>query len=186
LLAAVALLAPMYFFMSDGQDVGVDFPLSNYQRVADTTAADELPVESVPVVVLSTDEVPVEEQTEAAMLTEDATPSAPVALAEQDRLLIQSLLAEAKAFYDAGAIVTPVQSNAVSNLTQVLHMDPTNEEGLRLMYLSAVRLVDEAELAHEAGNDYLARNLVEDVLGFHPEFRDARDLLESWTRTPDS
>ena len=64
-------------------------------------------------------------------------------------------------------------------------MDPSNEEGLRLMYRSAVTLIEEAEAAHAAGDNFLARNLVEDVLGFHPEFDDARALLDSWTRVPE-
>jgi hypothetical protein len=121
---------------------------------------------------------------EAPALEPSPAPADQAKRSEAERLLIASLLAEAKAYLKAGSIVTPVQANAVSNLTEVLSIDPSNEEGLQLMYLSAVTLIEEAETAHAAGDDYLARNLVEDVLGFHPEFDDARALLDSWTRVP--
>jgi len=107
------------------------------------------------------------------------------ALSREDRLLIASLLAEANAYYQAGSIVMPFQSNAVSNLTQVLSMDPANREALRLMQLCEEALIERAAEVHAAGNNFLARNLVEGVLEFYPELDDARALLNSWTRTPE-
>ncbi len=101
-------------------------------------------------------------------------------LTEQEAARVAVLVAEAQALFDSGNIVTPVHDNAVGRLIEVLTLDPTNEAGLRLMYQSAVRLVEEAEAAHEAGDDYLARNLLEDVLGFHPDFEMARQLQKDW------
>lgn len=195
LIAAAALLAPMCLFLADASKLGIDFPLSNY-RPLNETAQVTGSVERSPLQQQTMEESvavasapPVEsavESTVAAAAPAPVPAEQPVpAVDDEAQLLIDSLLAEAKAFYDAGLIVTPVQANAVSNLTQVLSIDPRNEEGLRLMYLSAVTLIEEAEAAHAAGDNYLARNLVEDVLGFHPEFDDARALLDSWTRVPE-
>lgn len=122
---------------------------------------------------------------QADQLPPEAAPAAATegsgALSDEQAVQVAALLAEAQALFDAGAIVTPVHENAVGVLIRVLTLDPTNEAGLNLMYLSAVRLVEEAEAAHAAGNDYLARNLLEDVLGFHPEFEMARKLQEDWS-----
>jgi len=96
---------------------------------------------------------------------------------------VETLLAEAQTLFDADSIVTPGR-NAVKALIQLLTLDPSNEAGLRLMYLSAARLLDQARAAHAAGDEYLARNLVEEVLGFHPEFAEAKDLLSSWSHGP--
>jgi len=183
LIAVLAMLAPMCVFLDDTSKLGVAFSLTHYRPLSESTAlpiqvdpappVHETPVQRRPVTVAS-QEVP-----KTQIVPEEVS-----ARSEQERLLIASLLAEAKAYYQAGSIVTPVEANAVSNLTQLLRIDPGNEEGLRLMYMSAVTLIKEAEAAHAAGNDYLARNLVEDVLGFHPELDDARALLDSWTRVP--
>ncbi|TNF89741.1 MAG: hypothetical protein EP301_02455 [Gammaproteobacteria bacterium] len=204
LIAAAALLAPMYLFLVDGHKLGIDFPLTNYlplETAAVPTSNSAVQASPAPAhadtamtaeSVSSTLEplpaaMPVGQEASVPIETSlrswpDEQPSTEAA---QQQLLIASLLAEAKAFYNAGLIVTPTEANAVSHLTQVLGMDPTNEEGLRLMYMSAVTLIKEAEAAYAAGDNYLARNLVEDVLGFHPEFDDARALLDSWTRVPE-
>ena len=188
LIAAAALLAPMYLFLVDGQKLGVDFPLTNYRPLEESVQTmgtiERSPAAGVEDLEQAEDKAPVlpERTVEPAPMPQpEQTPAAD----EQEQLLIASLLAEAKAFYDAGQIVTPIEANTVSHLTQVLSMDPSNEEGLRLMYRSAVTLIEEAEAAHAAGDNFLARNLVEDVLGFHPEFDDARALLDSWTRVPE-
>ncbi len=193
LIAATALLTPMYLFLVDGHKLGIDFPLTNY-RPLDESVQVSGTIERVPQPAINTvsSDVPTTDAASEADSVLPVQPSVPIqrepeapVANEQQHLLIASLLAEAKAFYDAGLIVTPIEANAVSHLTQVLSMDPTNEKGLRLMYLSAVTLIEEAQAAHEAGDNYLARNLVEEVLGFHPEFDDARALLDSWSRTPE-
>ena len=185
LIAATALLAPMCLYLVDGRKLGVDFPLTNYRPLEESVQAtgtiERSPAPSVEEIEVAASLPPQPTAESAPTRQPEQTP----ALDEQKQLLIASLLAEAKAFYDAGRIVTPIEANTVSHLTQVLSMDPTNEEGLRLMYLSAVTLIEEAEAAHAAGDNFLARNLVEDVLGFHPEFDDARALLDSWTRAPE-
>jgi len=210
LIAAAALLAPMCLFLVEGQKLGIDFPLTNYRPLdtagepavsgqqsplAQPVRAETLPEKATPAALSPTPVTPAGPSTATPATEESTTPAEapaprvpeqqPSPADEQQRLLIASLLAEAKAFYTAGLIVTPIEANTVSHLTQVLSMDPTNEEGLRLMYMSAVTLIEEAEAAHAAGDNFLARNLVEDVLGFHPEFDDARALLDSWTRVPE-
>jgi hypothetical protein len=191
LIAASALLAPMCLFLVDGQKLGVDFPLTNY-RPLEESVQNMGSIERSPAPIVEEVEEIEEIKLEAPVLPQPTAETGPnplpeqaPAVDEQQQLLIASLLAEAKAFYDAGRIVTPIEANAVSHLTQVLSMDPFNEAGLRLMYLSAVTLIEEAEAAHAAGDNFLARNLVEDVLGFHPEFDEARALLDSWTRVPE-
>ncbi len=188
LVAAAALLAPTYLYLIDGQTLGVDFPLTNYlplteQGIETSQSTETLARRSSARTAAQPSSPATLPAPEEPATFRDIRPLP--ANSEQEQLLIASLLAEAKAFYDAGLIVTPVQANTVSHLTQVLNMDPGNEEGLRLMYLSAVTLIEEAEAAHAAGDNFLARNLVEDVLGFHPEFDDARALLDSWARTPE-
>lgn len=202
LLAATVLLAPTYLYLADGHKLGVDFPLSNYLPLPAASAAPATtattagpgataaPAEGTPAIGQPdpTGSPTLPEVADAGAAQDQRAAAAqpePSAAEVRQQLLIDSLLAEAKAYYNAGLIVSPVESNTVSHLTQVLNMDPTNEEGLQLMYLSAVTLIREAEAAHAAGNDYLARNLVEDVLGFHPEFDDARALLDSWARVPE-
>ncbi len=186
LIAAAALLAPMCLFLADPRGLGVDFPLSNYRSPDEQV---QTPVALEPVPVTGAEPMAGSPQTPdlqpLAIEIPQTAPVDPSPRNEADALLIASLLAEARAYYDAGSIVTPAHANAVNNLTQVLNMDPSNEEGLKLMYMSAVALIEEAEAAHAAGNEFLARNLVEEVLGFHPEFDDARALLDSWTRVPE-
>jgi hypothetical protein len=190
LMAAAALLTPMYLFLADGHKLGVDFPLTNYRPLSESVQP-PTPAQGTVERTQAPDRRSALAENNIAIpaptpdRAEPAAPAAPAAN-NQEQLLIASLLAEAKAYYDAGLIVTPIEANTVSHLTQVLSMDPTNEAGLQLMYLSAVTLIEEAQAAHAAGDNYLARNLVEDVLGFHPEFDDARALLDSWSRVPES
>jgi hypothetical protein len=109
-----------------------------------------------------------------------ATPATSHTLTDVQVARVGLLLDEAQTLFDADHIVTPLRDNAVERLIKLLAIDPTNDAGLHLMYLCAARLVEEAEAAHAAGNDYLARNLLEDVLGFHPEFEPARQLRKEW------
>ena len=183
LIAAVALLTPMYLFLVDGGKLGVDFPLTNYRPLNESPLTTGTIERSSPAPAAIEHAAPTELEPAADAVPEPLPQQVPAV--NEQQLLIASLLAEAKAFYDAGQIVSPVHANTVSHLTQVLSMDPANEEGLKLMYRSALTLIEEAQAAHDAGDSFLARNLVEDVLGFHPEFDDARALLDSWTRTPE-
>ena len=95
------------------------------------------------------------------------------------------LLLEAEVLYSSGSIVTPIERNAVKTLTEVLTADPQNERALRLMYLCASQLLDQARSAYAAGDYFAARNLVEEVLGFHPELAEAKAMLKSWSEVAD-
>ncbi|MEM8769314.1 MAG: hypothetical protein AAGE43_17885, partial [Pseudomonadota bacterium] len=139
----------------------------------------EAPPAAMPAAVAPSNATPAADR-QAFSLPAIPTPMVQPVRSEAEVFLIASLLAEARALYDAGDIVSPVQANAVDRLTQVLNLDRTNETGLRLMYLCAMKLIEQAQTAYDAGDHYLARNLVEDVLGFHPELEDARTLLDDW------
>ncbi|MGD8830092.1 MAG: hypothetical protein PVF57_05765 [Pseudomonadales bacterium] len=210
ILAAALLAAPMVLFMGERRPEGVAIdasaaapepghPMIATPPVPETTepaamgepqADQPAPIEqngsvATPVSSDETPASPAEPQTATAgapptaEMATDTPPTTP-ALTDAQAARIGVLLDEAQVLYDADHIVTPVHDNAVSRLTEVLHMDPGNEAGLHLMYLSAERLVEEAQAAHAAGDDYLARNLLEDVLGFHPEFEPARKLRREW------
>jgi hypothetical protein len=96
--------------------------------------------------------------------------------------VLETLLMEAQRLYSSGAIVAPVEYNAVGLLERILYTDPTNERALELMYQCATRMLNRARAARAGGNEYAARNLVEEVLGFHPDFPEAHQLLESWSQ----
>jgi hypothetical protein len=68
------------------------------------------------------------------------------------------------------------ERNAVRVLTEILRADPDNEAAMQLMYQCASELVAEASAARDAGDEYQARNLVEEVLAFHPSHPGALDL----------
>jgi hypothetical protein len=65
----------------------------------------------------------------------------------------------------AGTIYDVGERNAVQALTEILRADPDNEQAMQLMYQCASQLVADAAAARDAGEDYQARNLVEEVLG---------------------
>ncbi|MGE0624118.1 MAG: hypothetical protein AB7I04_05195 [Pseudomonadales bacterium] len=207
-VAALVLLIPMALLLDAPEELGVHLPSSGYLEpgqvveplwpedpppapvvtrraapaIEPTVTVSEPVIEAAPSAVgetLAAEPSPLEDPLPVADRP-DESPAPERTLSDAEAARVAALLVEAQALYDAGAIVTPVHENAVSRLTQVLRLDPTNEAGLALMYDSALRLTEEAQAAHDAGDDYLARNLLEDVLGFHPDFEMARKLQQDW------
>jgi len=80
-------------------------------------------------------------------------------------------------------VITPPGRNAVEVLSEVLYDDPDNEEALQLMQRCADTLVADAQRALFRGDEFAARNLVEDVLAFHPTHGDANALWRRLTGT---
>lgn len=108
-----------------------------------------------------------------------APPVLTPAAADLDPELQQALetqLAEAERLMAQGMIIDPRGSNAIKILIAVLNTDPTNERGLALIYECAMQLLDQARAANAAGDEFLARNLTEEVLAFHPTLPDALEL----------
>ena len=85
-------------------------------------------------------------------------------------------MAQAEALFLAGSIVWPVDQNAVKILEQILYQDPHHAGALQLIFRCADQLMNEAKAAQAAGDVYAARNLVEEVLAFHPQYEEARIL----------
>ena len=74
-----------------------------------------------------------------------------------------------------------VVANAVKELSNILYVDPTNPEALNLMSDSANKLVSAAVEAYAAGLEFEARNILEEVLAFHPEHAKANEYWQQWT-----
>lgn len=94
------------------------------------------------------------------------------------------LLADAQALFQQGDIVDPPGRNAVATLVALLKLNPENEGAMALMFDCTVRLLDEARDAVRAGEDFQARNIVEEVLAFHPSQPDALQLWEELVGRP--
>jgi hypothetical protein len=101
-----------------------------------------------------------------------------------DEALQKSLIArlqEAETYLDSGDIISPAGANAVIVLKRILAVDPTNAQALKLMYQCASALLAQADEAQAAGDTFLARNLVEEVLAFHPTHPDANQRWDQLT-----
>lgn len=92
-------------------------------------------------------------------------------------------LALARQLLEREDVITPPDRNAVDVLSELLYDDPENTEALRLMQRCADTLVTDAQRALFRGDEFTARNLVEEVLAFHPTHGDANEL---WRRLTDS
>jgi hypothetical protein len=93
----------------------------------------------------------------------------------------EPLLREAVALLERGAIVTPGRENAVRIALDVLAADPDNAGAAELLDACALRLVEQARALYREGNHFEARNLLEDVEGFHPGYGPALELLSAWS-----
>lgn len=89
---------------------------------------------------------------------------------------LETRIEEAEMLLSAGTIYDVGERNAVQVLTEILRADPDNEQAMQLMFQCASQLVADAAAASDAGDDYQARNLVEEVLAFHPSHPGALEL----------
>lgn len=90
-------------------------------------------------------------------------------------------IALARRLLEEGAVIAPPERNAVDVVSEVLYDDPTNDDALRLMQRCADTLVDDAQRALFRGDEFGARNLVEEVLAFHPSHEGAKALWQRLT-----
>ena len=98
--------------------------------------------------------------------------------------LVERRMANARALLDAGQITEPPGNNAVYELKIVLYREPENEAALALMGEAAERMLVAATTAYDAGLEFEARNLLEELLAFHPDHAEANRLWAQWTGSP--
>ena len=98
--------------------------------------------------------------------------------------LVARRMANARALLDAGQITEPPGNNAVYELKIVLYREPANETALALMGEAAERMLVAATTAYDAGLEFEARNLLEELLAFHPDHAEANRLWAEWTGSP--
>jgi hypothetical protein len=126
-----------------------------------------------------------QEETEAVPQP-DLTPThivQPVTEVPPPDQFVQTSLSKARDFMAKGFITAPPDRNAVMHLQLALYKDPTNAEALELMSIAAQRVLAAAVEGHQAGLEYEARNLLEELLAFHPEHAEANRLWREWVTT---
>jgi hypothetical protein len=84
----------------------------------------------------------------------------------------------------SGEINNPVGISATSLILSVLGADPGNARAITLLNRAADRLVTQAEQAYSAGEEFQARNTLEEVFAFHPRFGPANQRWREWTGRP--
>jgi hypothetical protein len=105
-----------------------------------------------------------------------------VATVRQPPAELQRYLDDARSLYEAGYIITPPQRSSVSVLRLVLEQDDGNPAALLLLERCADHLISAAKEAEQVGLAYEARNLIEEVLAFHPHHAEANALWARWTQ----
>ncbi len=89
-------------------------------------------------------------------------------------------LARARRLLSDGFIVSPPRRNAVAVLGSLLTDQPANAAGLALLGECADLLVAQAVDAKQRGEDFEARNTLEEVLSFSPGHQRALRLQRRW------
>jgi len=85
-------------------------------------------------------------------------------------------LARARRLFNAGKIITPLDNNAVRAVRWILNSSPEYQQAQLLLDQCADRLLSQASSAYASGEEYQARNLVEEVLAFNPQYAPAEEL----------
>ena len=96
----------------------------------------------------------------------------------QNLAKLKLLNKRASELFVAGELHTPGKVSVVSIAGEMLALEPANPDGLAWLRRAADVLVLEARNVLATGDRFEARNLIEDVLGFHPTHADA---LELWS-----
>jgi hypothetical protein len=153
----------------------IEEPQPSASDAPTTSAPPREPANTIPADIASTVSV------RSSTPTLPAIPAPELDSEPQQSLELQ--LAEAQRLMAQGTFVNAANDNAVEILSAVLNADPTNERGLELIYECAMRLLDQARAANAAGDEFLARNLTEEVLAFHPTLPEALALRSQlWAR----
>ncbi len=93
---------------------------------------------------------------------------------------IDELLASSQALIKAGFLTEPVSDNAVTQLREILRIDPGNETAQDLLNSSAARLAGVAEEAYQAGLMELARQYLDLALAITPDVDAWQERREQW------
>lgn len=173
-LAIAAVLAAVWVAVTIDEESSVPQDQVVEEQIAPERAPPEQFVE-VPVMEVPITEAPLAE----AELTNVIT--SPVVIDAEAARQTAARLERARRYLEQGFITQPRESNAVRELSMILWADPANQEALNLMSEAANRLVDAAVEAEAAGLEFEARNLLEEVLGFHPEHQQANAYWRQWT-----
>ncbi|MEM1434928.1 MAG: hypothetical protein AAGG11_12785 [Pseudomonadota bacterium] len=115
---------------------------------------------------------------EAADEATDA--AAPAALTADQTTLLD--LAEQR--LEFGQAISPSSAAAVPLILSVLRDRPTEPRAITLLNRSADQLLREAEAAWSSNNQYLARNILEEVFAFHPRHANSNLRWTEWTGLP--
>lgn len=84
----------------------------------------------------------------------------------------------------SGEINNPVGISATSLILSVLGADPGNARAISLLNRAADRLVLLADRAYSDGDEFRARNTLEEIFAFHPRFGPANQRWRQWTGRP--
>ena len=164
-------------------------PISPKESAADSTSRPDVPVATnSPMQEIETPAPPPDIAPQVSITAPAAALQAPAAVLKEPAATLQTdaidvppawletRLEEAETLLAAGTIYNVGERNAVQVLTEILRADPDNEQAMQLMYQCANDMLAEATAARDAGDEYQARNLVEEVLAFHPSHPGALDL----------
>jgi hypothetical protein len=92
-------------------------------------------------------------------------------------------LTRARQLLARGAITYPPDANAVSMALDLLAEQPGHQGALDVLTEATNQLLTSAIQAYERGFDYQARNTLEEIFGFNPDNRRARQLWREWVGT---
>ena len=94
---------------------------------------------------------------------------------------VKALITEAEKLYSQGYVTGPdAEANAVALLREALRLDPDNRDGNRLLSVSATRLADVAQEAHDVGMAVEALQYLDLALTVTPGIGRWREQREMW------
>ena len=143
---------------------------------------DQIPSNATPTDTAAVDTEPVDTAASGITLTDTASantaaapPAQKIDAVTQRRL--SSLEQRLERQLRDGYLTLPADNNAVATARLILQLDPGNASAMDAMSDSAQRLLSAALEAQASGLDYEARNLIEEILAFHPTHAGA---LQAW------
>jgi len=110
------------------------------------------------------------------------TTRTPIRSAEPDPI-VEKYLASARLYLEEGYVIEPAPDGrtAIDEISQALFRDPVNQEALNLMTAAAESVLLDAKATYDAGFEYEARNILEELLAFHPEHPEGNQIWQQWT-----
>lgn len=120
----------------------------------------------------------------AAATTAVDPASALVSKADALPALLDRQLDQAEGRLELGQVISPASASAVSLIIGVLEQFPTDRRAINLLNRAADLLLVEADTARVSGNEYLARNILEEIFAFHPRHVGSNERWTEWTGQP--